>query len=74
MLVEFGFALGADVVEKATGVAGRIVVCGIDDIGINYEVGFQKQIMGRRRHWKRESEIRLAKKLKKKKAPKKTAA
>ena len=62
MLVEFVFAPGADVVEKATGVAGRIVVCGIDDIGINYEVSFQKQIMGRRRHWKRESEIRLAKK------------
>ena len=73
MLVEFGFALGADVVEKATGVAGRIVVCGIDEIGITYEISFDRQIMGRRRHWKRETEIRLAKKKKVGNGKKKTA-
>lgn len=60
MRITFKHALGDHVIEKSTGIKGRIVIAGVDDIGHCYEVLFERQIMGRKRHWKRESEIKAA--------------
>lgn len=72
MRITFKYALGDQVIEKSTDIKGRIVIVGADDVGHCYEVQFERPIMGRRRHWKRESEISLvpAPKKKKKKSSK----
>ncbi len=67
MQIRFKYALGDHVIEKSTKIQGSIVVVGVDDIGHCYEVLFEQPIMGRKRHWKRESEIRKAPAPKKKK-------
>ena len=71
MNVNFKFEPGDEVVEKATGLRGRVVVCGIDEISTTYEVSFEQRILGRRRHWKRPAEIKAAPK--KKAGPKQKA-
>ena len=60
MRITFKYALGDHVIEKSTDIKGMIVVVGADDIGHCYEVLFERPIMGRKRHWKRESEIKTA--------------
>lgn len=59
MRKNFKFKLDDEVVETATGNTGRIEICGFDAIGITYHVCFVQQVMGMRRHWKREAEIAL---------------
>lgn len=60
MRITFKHALGDHVIEKSTDIKGTIVVVGADDIGHCYEVLFERPIMGRKRHWKREAEIKAA--------------
>lgn len=60
MQIRFKYALGDHIIEKSTKIQGRIVIVGADDIGHCYEVMFERPIMGRKRHWKRESEIKAA--------------
>lgn len=70
MRITFKYALGDKVIEKSTDTKGRIVMVGADDIGHCYEILFERPIMGRKRHWKRESEIKAAPASKKKKSGK----
>lgn len=67
MRITFKYTLGDHVIEKSTNIKGRIVVVGADDIAHCYEVLFERPIMGRKRHWKREAEIEAAPAPKKKK-------
>ena len=60
MRITFKYALGDQVIEKSTDRKGRIVIVGADDIGHCYEIQFEQPSMGRKRHWKRESEIKAA--------------
>lgn len=58
MRITFKYSLGDHVIDKATKITGRIVIVGADDIGVCYEVQFARAISsGRKRQWKRESEI-----------------
>lgn len=66
MRITFKYKLGEQVIENATKIKGRIVIVGADDIGHCYEIVFEQQIMGRKRHWKREPEITLVPASKKK--------
>ena len=67
MQLNLKYDLGDEVVEVATGIKGKIVTAGVDEHGDYYECEFQERIQGRRRHWKREREIKLVPKRKKKK-------
>ena len=64
MQVNFKFEPGQAVVEKSTGITGTIDTCGIDQVGTTYMIRFDVRTHGRRLHWKREVEIKLAPKTK----------
>ena len=70
MRIDLKFSVGDNIIETATKIRGRIVTAGADEIGHLYECAFEQSMQGRRRHWKRESEIKLAPKPKKAKTRK----
>lgn len=59
MKIETRFELNQRIVDKATKQGGTIVAIGADSFGTFIECAFDVPIFGRRRHSKRETEIKL---------------
>lgn len=55
---KYNFDVNERVVEKATGVAGRVARCMTDEHGAMFDVEFDVRITGRRRHEKRTTELK----------------
>ena len=52
------YALEDRVVDRGTNVSGTVVLVGEDEYGAVFEVNFDQRIFGRRRHQKREIELK----------------